>query len=164
MDILVLKAQELEARGIIDDKTTKEFIFQGKLLKKGQLFSKRFRQVAIDTCQQKLDAGRFCVVIEGEVEFAVWEEKIVTPVSHISKSNFLQPPPPHSTVKLAALEPEFLKLCQKELVEFVGPIAEYILDETIKQYPSLTPKQLIEVLAKEISNPEQAKKFKQRLQ
>ena len=165
--MLLLQAEELEKQGLLESTST-EFSFQGKLLKKVQVFSKRFRQAAIDTCQEKLDEGKFSVIVESSFYISVWEEKQVTPVSPqtsnpppIAKTN---QPTPATESKKVKLDSNFLKRCQQELSYFVGPIAEYVIETTLEDNSSLTPKQFIEVLAKEIPDSQQAKEFKKRLE
>lgn len=71
---LIFKAEELEDRGIVNQRTA-EFIFQGKLLVKNLSFSKRFRQKAIDICQAELDVGNFCLLVEHADHITIWQEK-----------------------------------------------------------------------------------------
>ncbi|MEO0834934.1 MAG: hypothetical protein AAFY16_02865 [Cyanobacteria bacterium J06642_3] len=62
------------------------------------------------------------------------------------------------------LDPEFLKLCQQELNRCIGPVAQFILEDTLEQSPQIDSRQLLELLAAEITNPQQAQKFKQNLE
>ncbi|WP_219904160.1 serine/threonine-protein kinase [Stenomitos frigidus] len=61
------------------------------------------------------------------------------------------------------LSAEFIELCQQELTQYIGPMAKYILEEILFNDPEVTSKELIEAVAAEIPNPEQATKFRQRL-
>ena len=70
----LFKAEELEAQGILD-KRTSEWIFHGKLLIKTLSFSKRFHRKAMDICQAELDAGKFCLVVEHSEHLTIWQEK-----------------------------------------------------------------------------------------
>jgi serine/threonine protein kinase len=63
----------------------------------------------------------------------------------------------------AISNPEFLESCRQELTSFVGPVASVILENTLDQYPTLTPKQLIETLVAEIPSQERAQEFKERI-
>ncbi|PSB15274.1 serine/threonine protein kinase [Phormidesmis priestleyi ULC007] len=58
---------------------------------------------------------------------------------------------------------EFIELCQQELTHSIGPMAKYILEEILLNAPDLSSKELIEAVAAEIPNPQQAAKFRQRL-
>ena len=57
---------------------------------------------------------------------------------------------------------EFIDRCQHELARCIGPMASYILEETLDQ-SDLSPQQLVEALAAEIPNSKQATEFRQRL-
>ncbi len=67
------------------------------------------------------------------------------------------PSPEPETV--SSLNPEFLKLCQQELARCIGPFARFLIEDTLAEHPQIAPQQLVEVLAAEIPNPEQAKQF-----
>ena len=58
---------------------------------------------------------------------------------------------------------EFIEFCQQELTHSIGPMAKYILEEILLSAPDLSSKELIEAVAAEIPNPQQAAKFRQRL-
>lgn len=59
--------------------------------------------------------------------------------------------------------PEFIERCRQELAEFIGPMANIICQRTIKQNPNLSENEFYNLLAKSISNPQQAREFQQRL-
>ncbi len=62
-----------------------------------------------------------------------------------------------------SLNPEFIEHCRQELVRCVGPMASFLLEDTLAQSPQLTPEQLVEALGAEIPNPQRAKEFKSRI-
>ena len=71
---------------------------------------------------------------------------------------------PYSEAELGSkFDPEFIELCQQELTQCIGPMAKYILEEILFNTPDLSSKELIEAVAAEIPNPQQAAKFRQRL-
>ena len=61
------------------------------------------------------------------------------------------------------LNPVFIDRCRQELALYIGPIARYILEEILAEHPNISAPQLVEALAAEIPNPQQAIKFRQRL-
>ena len=63
----------------------------------------------------------------------------------------------------AALNPEFIEHCRRELARFIGPVASFILKDTLAQYPQISRQQLVESLTGEITNPQKAQEFKQHL-
>ena len=64
---------------------------------------------------------------------------------------------------LAALDTTVLNLCQQTLSRYIGMMAKCILEDTIDDHPGISQEQLIEALAAEIPNPQQAAEFKKRL-
>ena len=66
-------------------------------------------------------------------------------------------------VTLPKLNPAFLDRCRQELARRMGPMASYILEETLAEYPDISPVQLVLALAAEIPNPQQANEFRQLL-
>lgn len=68
-----------------------------------------------------------------------------------------------STNTTQALAPNFIKCCEIELAKFVGPIAALLVQKALRQHSQLTREQLVQSLAKHISNPEQAEVFCQAL-
>ncbi|HHP7243513.1 MAG TPA: protein kinase domain-containing protein, partial [Elainellaceae cyanobacterium] len=79
------------------------------------------------------------------------------------------PPPPSSPSSRrspnnpAILNPDFIERCQQELIHCVGPVAQFIIDDLLSEDPNLSPAQLVEAIAAEIPNPQQAEAFRQRL-
>lgn len=60
------------------------------------------------------------------------------------------------------ITPEFVERCYQELAEYIGPMANYICKHAVKQNPNMTETELCLALAKNISNLQQAKDFRQR--
>ncbi|HEY9668456.1 MAG TPA: protein kinase [Coleofasciculaceae cyanobacterium] len=69
--------------------------------------------------------------------------------------------PPSSAAP--SIDPSFIRRCQQELAEFIGPIAAIVCQRTLAQNPGLSPTQFVEALAKKIPNPKQAQEFQRRL-
>jgi serine/threonine protein kinase len=61
------------------------------------------------------------------------------------------------------LDPSFIRRCQQELAEYIGPIAAIVCQRTVAQNPGISAPQFVEALAKKIPNPKQAEEFKQHL-
>lgn len=80
---------------------------------------------------------------------------------------------PEQVVAVPKMQPEavtppklssaFLDRCQQEFARCMGPVAKYIIEETLAEHPDISPVQLVEALAAEIPNPQQANEFRQRL-
>jgi hypothetical protein len=61
------------------------------------------------------------------------------------------------------VNPAFLERCQQDLSRYIGPIANFIVKDTLAREPQISPQQLIQVLASKISDAEQAEQFQQGL-
>ena len=73
--------------------------------------------------------------------------------------------PSHSSIPTTApaLDPNFIRYCQQELAEYIGPMAAIICRRTLAQNPGLSANQLVEALAKKIPNSKHSQEFQRRL-
>ena len=73
--------------------------------------------------------------------------------------------PSHSSIPTtaSALDSNFLRHCQQELAEYIGPIAAIICQRTLAQTPGMSPNQFVEALAKKIPNSKHSQEFQRRL-
>ncbi|WP_211175848.1 protein kinase [Brasilonema sp. UFV-L1] len=73
-------------------------------------------------------------------------------------------PEPASEAKIPApVNPHFVEHCRQELNRSIGSLASVILEEIFTKFPQITSEQLIEKLAAEISNPQSAQEFRNRI-
>lgn len=95
-----------------------------------------------------------------------------TPTSYIphvaspiaSQSNATQPfVPSQVSPTQSKLDPGFINRCKQELAELIGPIASIICQRTLTKNPEFSATELVEALAKQIPNPQQAIEFRKRL-
>jgi hypothetical protein len=159
--MFIYQAEELESQGLLHA-TTSELVLQGKKLFKSVSISKRFRQAAMDMCQKELEAGRFCVLIEISSFFTLWKQKI-EPNSVVESTSVETPPEEISDITSDSLTNEFLNLCQQKLNRYIGPIAEYIIEDLLEENPELKADQLVRLISDEIPNSSQSKEFKEQL-
>jgi serine/threonine protein kinase/class 3 adenylate cyclase len=91
----------------------------------------------------------------------------------LSRPNLTPQPPPQprpapvplpTSAPYAALSHDFLDRCKQELASRIGPIASFILESTLAQHPHANPAQLVEALALEIPEPQQAEAFRHSLE
>ena len=75
----------------------------------------------------------------------------------------LKAPEVEIVAQTAPLNPEFLEHCQQELSRCIGPMASFLIEDTLEQFPQMTPEQLVEALAAEIPNPQRAKEFRSKI-
>ncbi|MBE7382511.1 MAG: protein kinase [Leptolyngbya sp. SIO1E4] len=77
-------------------------------------------------------------------------------------------PPPSTALSSAPspetrIGPEFLNRCRQVLSQSIGPMADFLIEETLADYPGLSPQDLVLQLATEIPDPKKAREFQQRL-
>jgi serine/threonine protein kinase len=70
-----------------------------------------------------------------------------------------QPPEPSFT----KLTSRFADRCERELMSYIGPIAKFLVKDTLAKQPHLAPEDLIVALAQQIPQPSQAIEFRNRL-
>jgi len=80
------------------------------------------------------------------------------PANPVQSSASSTPPSTQSS-----LDPGFVRRCQQEMAEYIGPIAAIICQRTLSQNPGLSPSQFVEALAKKIPNSKHAQEFQRRL-
>ncbi|MEG4594972.1 hypothetical protein QUB00_24650 [Microcoleus sp. F8_C2] len=61
--------------------------------------------------------------------------------------------------KSAAVNPQFVEHCQQELARCIGPLAHCMIEDILAESPLLTPQQLVEALAAEISESGRSHNF-----
>jgi serine/threonine-protein kinase len=71
--------------------------------------------------------------------------------------------PDSQTTKHQVIDPQFLVRCQEYLTEVIGPIAPLLIQPVLMSNPQISSEELVNILAKEISNPKKAQEFSQRL-
>lgn len=57
----------------------------------------------------------------------------------------------------------FVRQCQEELSDIVGPVATLLLQKALESNPEISPVQLVHALAEKIPEPEKARHFQKRL-
>jgi serine/threonine-protein kinase len=117
-----------------------------------------------------LQAAEFKKRIASELEAASTRE--IIPPKSIATHQKVGNRTPETTLKSGLhpqSEPSFqltqavADRCQQELTRCIGPMAKYIVEDALDQNPQLSVPQLIDLLAAEIPNPQQASEFRQRL-
>jgi hypothetical protein len=184
--VLVIAAEELRSKSI-GYGSAPELTFEGKQFKRVLSLRKLFHKVATDYCKRESKAGRFCLLVEEETLFTVWQtEKLLEPICHQSGklasqdtepsfhdqlnqslgTKSLNPslPPGLPPVRnLTDIEPWFVERCQQALSYYVGAIASVYVQETLDRFPQITYHRLINELAAKIPDPQQAEEFWQKV-
>jgi serine/threonine protein kinase len=65
--------------------------------------------------------------------------------------------------QISSLEPEFVARCQEHLAFYIGPMASMIIEEVLIESPDASPYNFIQILAREIPNPQDANEFSRKL-
>ena len=90
-----------------------------------------------------------------EFEKAIsFKEPTVTPQTELDNS---------PSLKNQAIKPGFVHQCEQYLTDLIGPIATLLIQQVLKSHPQISSAELVNLLAVEISNPQKAKEFSQRL-
>lgn len=87
-------------------------------------------------------------------------EELRNSVEAVMPSEAVNPEIQHQATTAGKLNQAFIDLCRHELALRMGPIAKYIIEETLAQHPGISLGQLVEDLAAEIPNPQQAQEFR----
>jgi hypothetical protein len=64
---------------------------------------------------------------------------------------------------IPGLEPTFIKQCEQELAQYIGPIAPLMVQRTLSQHSQLSPTQLIDLLVQHVPNPNHREAFRRKL-
>lgn len=183
--VLVIAAEELRSVSMGYDSAS-ELTFEGKQFKRVLSLRKLFHKVATDYCEREAKAGRFCLLVEEETLFTVWQtEKLLEPIRNQPNKPALQfaetpshdqhnqspeikslgsSPPSLPPVKnLTSIEPWFVERCQQALSYYVGAIASIYVQETLDNFPQITYHRLINELAAKIPDPQQSEEFWQQV-
>ena len=133
-----------------------------RTLRKSQQKLQRYEQALTESIKQKSTLGEITQIELNHLRqvLALSKKDVAQIEARLIKSPQVQPKEKTSS----NLSPAFLQLCQQELTRCIGPVANFILDDTLEQYPQIGQRQLLEVLTAEITNPEKAREFRQSLE
>ncbi len=186
----IIQSTDLEARGLLNDQSSALQI-QGKWFRPGPAFTKSLRQTALDFCKDAREHGRQYLLIEFPTYFMAWQRirpKKTTPQpgqkspssppiptqttpppsppKHTAQANppAVDPPDLSTKAALASVNRVFIDRCKTELGVHLGPMANFLTEQTLKQSPQLTPQQLIEALALQIPDTKAALAFRNALE
>lgn len=94
-----------------------------------------------------------------QVEF---EKKVML----LLQESSVQPQPKSANLPSAknqAIDEKFVRQCERELADLIGPLATFLVQKTLKSSPQISNVELVKALAAEISDPRKASEFQQRL-
>ncbi len=133
-----------------------------KTFRESQQKLQRYEQALAESIEQKSTLGNMTQIELNQLRqvLALNKEDVASIEARLIKS----PPVPAEAEQSTNLSPAFLKLCQQELNRCIGPVAQFILEDTLEQYPQIGQKKLLELLAAEITDPQKARDFIQNLE
>ncbi|MEI2582230.1 sensor histidine kinase [Scytonema sp. PRP1] len=88
------------------------------------------------------------------------------------QSSKLNPPPSQletnsehylSNSSYEIIDESFLRQCEQQLMDLVGPFAPFLMKETLKSSPGISQQELVETIAAKIPDPQVAAEFRQAL-
>ncbi|NEQ52076.1 MAG: protein kinase [Leptolyngbya sp. SIO3F4] len=66
---------------------------------------------------------------------------------------------PEQTDSFSYHDPAFISQCRDELIRCIGPIADMVIQETLDDNPNATPKEIVKILAGQITDADRATAF-----
>ena len=164
----VLSIEEFKEQSSVGVNSS-EKIYQGKTIVAGPVFSLTNLKAAASYCQRFTGktGGASCIIVREKSFLRIWSENVhdqqqtlKEKTKVVSKSS-LAKDSKEVSANLLPVEAEFVDSCQKLLAEYIGPVAPILCKKTLAKNPNLTRKQFVEILAKKISDPQQASEFRQ---
>ena len=160
--MILLSAREFDQKST-SGMNSLERIFKNKVLTAGPIFSLTNPKAAQLYCKRfrKIKNGALCILVREENFFRIWSED--KEQTNNSKTNTITPKEQETSPSSLPVEEEFIATCRQKLANEIGPIAQMICKKTLAKNPQLTRLEFVKILAKKISDPELAEKFKQEL-
>ncbi len=90
-----------------------------------------------------------------------FEAKVTEIIQTLALQTQAKNSPSEAISQPKALEPSFIEKCDRELINLIGPIGNFIVKELHKKYPRLSPSEFVQKLADEIPNKQIAGQFLQ---
>lgn len=99
------------------------------------------------------------IPLHQQVEFEKKVMLILQEATVQSQAKSANPP----SAKNQAINESFVRECERELADLIGPLATFLVQKTLKSSPQISNVELVKALAAEISDPQKASEFQQRL-
>ncbi|MGB5714181.1 MAG: hypothetical protein WBM44_25125 [Waterburya sp.] len=143
-----------------------EKIYQGRSIKGGPVFSLGHLQTAELYCEKfsRKQAGSICIIVKEKSFLRIWSENFeISPEISLNATNDVSLSENETEISPNSLpvQADFADFCQKTLANYIGPIAQMICKKTLANKPNLSRTEFVGILAKKISDPNQAQEFQQ---
>ena len=154
----ILFQKEFEHRST-EGQNSLERIYRGLTFRGGPVFAIEQLSAAKLYCERiyKKQNRAQCLIIREKSFLRIWTE---VPPEKLDITDDLVIDE-ETAIDSLPVEAEFANFCQKLLAEYIGPIASMICKKTLAKKPNLTRTEFVEILAKKISDPNLAQKFRQ---
>lgn len=174
----IIQSTDLESRGLLNDQSAALNI-QGRWFKPGPAFTKSLLQTALEFCDDARVQGKQYLLIEFPTYFMAWRrvrpkksaqpQAIAESPSEQTNTHSAQPqssdPPQavsdHQTPE--TIDAAFIHRCRTELAIHIGPMADFLIEQTLSQSSQMAPEQFVETLATHIADPKAVHAFRQQL-
>ena len=139
-----------------------EKIYQGRAIEGGPVFSLRNLQATELYCERfsRKQAGAICIIVKENNFLRIWSENFEIAPNAATNVSLSEDEPEISPNSLP-VQAEFADFCQKTLANYIGPVAQMICKRTLAKKPHLNRAEFVTILAKKISDPDQAQEFQQ---
>jgi serine/threonine-protein kinase len=123
----------------------------------------------VDILASQLSDGQQATAFIGRLQAVVEETASASAIAEAKTQPepLSQPVTPSTASPIAPAEPlspEFLSRCRQTLTRCVGPMASYLIDDVLSDFPHLSAAELVARLAAEIPDPQKAADFRQQMQ
>lgn len=157
----VLSIEEFDAQcSMAVDSSQK--VYRGKTIVGGPVFPLTDVEAAQSYCEIFSQKNyETCLIVKDKNFLRIWiEDRTLKEPKESLNSQSSSETEQTSNGSVLPVEAEFVNNCQESLAQYIGPIARVVCKKTLAKKPNLTPIEFIEILAKKISDPQQAQEFK----
>lgn len=157
----VLSIEEFDAQCSVKINSLKK-IHQGKTLIGGAVFPSTDIQAAKSYCEifSQKQTEKICLIVKDKSFIRIWTE--ASTMEEAQTCNNLQPLNSQEvSSRSLQVEAKFVSDCEKLLAEYIGPISQMVCKKVLAKKPNLTRAEFVDLVAKKISDPQQAQDFKQ---
>ena len=158
----VLSIQEFNAQ-CSEKVDSSEKIYEGKTIARGPVFPLTDVEAARSYCNifNSKQTEKICLIVKDKSFLRIWTE--ADAIENRESDDNLSSSERKASERTLPIEIEFTNNCQALLAQYIGPIAQIICKKTLAKKQNLTREEFVEILAKQISDSQQAREFKQRL-
>ena len=157
MQILSLKEFDAQCNAEVN---SPQKIYQGKTLDGGPVFPLTDVEAAQSYCEIfNSQHEKICLIVKDKNFLRIWTEADSSEIE--SSGDDLLSWENQSFSEGMPIDVDFVNNCQELLAQYIGPVAQIVCKKTLAKKPNLTREEFIGILAKQISNSQQARKFEQ---